>query len=230
MSDGLRSFFSFYGSKWRMAPRYPKPVHSTVIEPFAGSAGYALRHFDRDVILVEKDPLIASLWHWLIHVPSSEIRALPEHVECVDDMKSSQEAKWLVGFWLNQGSAQPKRSLSKSKSFKGGTWGLVLRERIASQVDRIRHWTVREGDYSKAPDLTATWFVDPPYQGAGVYYRKSSKDIDFAALGAWCRTRVGQVIVCENEGADWLPFRTLGSFAAASSRGVAKRSAEVIWP
>jgi hypothetical protein len=57
------------------------------------------------------------------------------------------------------------------------------------------------------PDIEATWFVDPPYNNrAGSYYIENS--IDYVALGTWCHERRGQAIVCENEGADWLPFRS----------------------
>ena len=52
----------------------------------------------------------------------------------------------------------------------------------------------------------ASWFVDPPYQNQGKHYHYGPENVDFAMLGNWCRTRLGQVIVCENEGADWLPF------------------------
>lgn len=43
----LRPFFTYFGAKWRAAPHYPPPTHPTVIEPFAGAAGYALRHHTR---------------------------------------------------------------------------------------------------------------------------------------------------------------------------------------
>jgi hypothetical protein len=34
----LRPFWRYYGGKWRAAPRYPRPTHDTIIEPFAGAA------------------------------------------------------------------------------------------------------------------------------------------------------------------------------------------------
>ena len=225
----LKPFFSFYGSKWRAAHLYPQPERLTVIEPFAGGAGYACNHSERRVILVEKDPIIYSLWRWLIDVPASDVMQIPTDIQHVDELKTNQETKWLVGFWFNQGSSMPKRSRSKWMREKGAGWNDSLRERIAEQVELIRHWKVIHGDYHQAPDCPATWFIDPPYQLAGKYYRESSKKLDFAALGTWCQSRPGQTIVCENEGADWLPFRPFASIAAAASQGVAKRSEEVIW-
>ena len=46
-----------------------------------------------------------------------------------------------------------------------------------------------------------------------------------AALSEWCRSRRGQVMVCENEGARWLPFRPFRSIQSTSN-GVSR---EVIW-
>ena len=43
MSQGtatkLKPFFTYYGGKYRAAPKYPEPVHGSIVEPFAGSAG-----------------------------------------------------------------------------------------------------------------------------------------------------------------------------------------------
>ena len=40
------------------------------------------------------------------------------------------------------------------------------------------------------------------------------------------RARLGQVIVCENEGADWLPFSPLADVKATRPNS---RSIEVVW-
>lgn len=51
--------FPYYGSKSIVARLYPPPVYDRVIEPFAGSTRYALRYFDRDVLLVDKyEPVV----------------------------------------------------------------------------------------------------------------------------------------------------------------------------
>jgi hypothetical protein len=73
----------------------------------------------------------------------------------------------------------------------------------------------------------ATWFVDPPYEVAGRAYR--FHDIDYAHLGDWCRSRSGQVIVCENAGANWLPFRPFRTIKGLEGRRGGKKSVEVIW-
>lgn len=65
------------------------------------------------------------------------------------------------------------------------------------------------GSYEDTPNQTATWFIDPPYQIGGHFYKESNKNIDFKSLGQWCKTREGQVMVCEKIGADWMDFKLL---------------------
>lgn len=226
----LRPFFSFYGSKWRMAHRYPRPRHPVIVEPFAGSAGYAGRWHTHQVTLVDADPVIAGLWAFLIHVTPAELRALPEHVEAVDDVKACTEARHLIGFWLARGTEYPRKSPSawmrqgrERGVWLSSFWCADVRDRIAAQVEHIRHWRILHADYTSAPDVTATWFVDPPYVAKGRPYR--AKLQDHAALGLWCRQRSGQVIACEQHGADWLPFTTID----ARMPGARGPSHEVVW-
>lgn len=107
-------------------------------------------------------------------------------------------------------------------------WGASTRARIAEDVNRIRHWAVLEGSspYWQLPNFEATWFIDPPYQHVPPAYRRGDIDcntIDFAHLAAWVKSRKGQVIVCEKEGADWLPFKPFRALKAgtANARGTA---------
>ena len=229
---GLRPFWAYYGGKWRAAPRYPRPMHDTIIEPFAGAAGYSLRYPDRKVVLVEKNPKVAATWRYLLRVSAAEVRALPliRNDQTVSDLDVCEEARLLIGWHLNAGSASPclrpsawMRSGIKPTSF----WGESARERIASQVDRIRHWRIIEGDYTDAPDVDATWFIDPPYIGAGKHY--PTQPADFGALGTWCQTRRGQVMVCENVGATWLPFQPFITIKANDSKNGGKVSHEALW-
>lgn len=230
----LRPFWRYYGAKWRIAPRYPEPRHRTIIEPFAGAAGYSLRYPDRDVILVEKYHVIAEIWRWLIAATPDEVRAIPT-VDAVADLPAwvPQGARWLVGMSMNTAAAEPRLTLSAGcrahrARGHGRLWGWTapMRERVANQVGAIKHWRVIEGDYAAAPDVEATWLVDAPYRGRqGRHYIHHSGHIDYPALARWCRARRGQTIVCEAAGADWLPFVPFGSV-----RGMrAKVSHEAIW-
>jgi hypothetical protein len=223
----LKPFFPFYGSKWRDAKRYPAPM-GPVVEPFAGSAGYATFWEPSTVTLVDLDPILVGIWRYLIGASSQEIMALPDLAvgESTDSLNLPQEARWLIGFWLNRGSASPKKTRTAFSSRTDRSqlvWGERARVRIASQVNRIRHWTVQEGRYDSAPSSPATWFVDPPYVDKGRYYRV--KDVDYTALAAWCRALHGQVIVCEQQGAIWLPFEPLASIKSTSEEVLYVRGA-----
>jgi hypothetical protein len=186
-STYLRPFWCYYGGKWRAAPRYPQPRHDTIIEPFAGAAGYATRHHDRKVILVEKDERLAALWHYLIRATAQDFLGLPDVPDdgTVDDIAASAEAKTLIGFWLNKGAAAPCKRPSawmRSRIRPASYWGPEVRALLAAQAGKISHWQVLHGDYSLAPDVPGTWFVDPPYMQAGKLYRHSSRDINYGAL------------------------------------------------
>ena len=82
------------------------------------------------------------------------------------------------------------------------------RDKLLTWIPRIAHWTLTTLSYDQLPNIKATWFVDPPYNNAaGKKYATSS--VNYTHLAAWCRSRTGQTVVCENSGADWLPFTTL---------------------
>lgn len=230
--NGLKPFWAYYGGKWRAAPRYPKPIHSTIIEPFAGAAGYAMRYPDREVILVEKYPIVAEIWRYLIGASSAEILRIPL-VESVCDLPSGtpEGGRYLVGFCLNAATASPCCVLSSGARFlraAGRTivgWSEERRSRVAQQVNSIKHWRIIEGDFSAAPKVEATWFIDPPYNNsAGKSY--VHHEIDYSVLGDWCANLSGQVIVCENEGAVWLPFQPFATLKAGVN---GKGSKEVLW-
>jgi len=106
-------------------------------------------------------------------------------------------------------------------------WGQAKRDRIAQNVDRIRHWRLIEGDYTEAPDMVATWFIDPPYIKAGKHY--STQFSDYDDLAAWCRERKGHTMVCENVGATWLPFRPYINIKASEGKHGGKVSKEALW-
>lgn len=237
MTGVLMPFFTFFGGKWRAAPLYPAPAHDLVVEPFAGSAGYSVRYHERDVLLVDADPAIVATWRFLISADPDFIRSLPltlEEGQKVRDLGLPEGADHIIGWWLNKGMVSPCQT--PSKWMRDGwrpksMWGPEIRERIASQVPKIRHWQVRQGSYVDVENQTATWFVDPPYQQAGRKYRHSSKLLDFAHLADWCKSRQGQLMVCENEGADWLPFRPFANTKASEGRHKTSAiSREVIYP
>lgn len=233
MTKRLRPFFSFYGSKFRLAAKYPAPKYDTIIEPFAGSAQYATLYPHKKVRLIEKDPVIVAVWRYLICVPQNELMRLPMLLpgQTIDELDICQEAKYLIGFWCNRASAQPHNAPSRwmlNPHTRGNCWDEVSRERISSQLPYIRHWTIDEGDYFEADNQhRATWFIDPPYQTTGRHYRFS--EIDYNHLSAFCQSRYGQTIVCELSNATWLPFQPLSNITVARGRYGTKVNREGVW-
>jgi hypothetical protein len=266
--------FSYFGGKKALAKHYPPPAEHTIIEPFAGSAGYALHWAtpQHRVILIEKDPAVYALWRRL---------QSPDAVEDLMSVDCPAEGEKIVDplLMLTQGgtgglnglknAVDPIIAMTSGKDLGGravpfaplvasgaaqmqsGLAGRVFtvtsrmalqwptqRARLITALPIIRPWTVLNIGYEDIDDelgnLRATWFVDPPYwvppdeQGTrGDGYRHGASGIDFDHLGAWCRARRGQVIVCEQEGAAWLPFRPLRRATTASGTGSSR--VEVVW-
>lgn len=214
--------FSYYGSKSRVAKLYPRPVYPHLVEAFAGSARYALLYPELDVLLNDSYQVIADIWDYLIHATYEQIEALP-NLKRGDDLRQldiSKVERDLLGFMVNRGVPYPHHIYT--------TWAAEGNEiertkrRIMGYLHSIRHWEVMSVDYMQLPNIEATWFVDPPYQHGG--HRYIENNIDYTQLAEWCLTRRGQVIVCENEGADWLPFQSL-----ASMHGQRHSSTEMIF-
>lgn len=220
--------WSYYGSKANLIDCYPMPKHRKLIEPFAGSARYALKHFDRDVLLVDKYDVIIRIWKWLQKCSPSDVLSLPRRLtkgQTLNDFTfECEEAKLLMGFLIKKGIERP--------AIKPTDWVTIQRpnftnfsiKRIAANIWKIRHWEIRHGDYRDIQNQSATWFIDPPYQFGGHAYVMSNKSIDFHYLAEWCKTREGQTIVCENSKANWLPFKEV-----TKQKGTARTTTEVIW-
>lgn len=212
--------WSYYGSKSKIINIYPPPLYDKVIEPFAGSARYALRFWQRDILLVDKYDVIVGLWKWLQQCNENDILKLPDFKRG-DDLRNfnlSPEERWLMGFCIGRGNMIPRN--------KGGDFNNWSEDRIriAKNLFKIRHWEIRKGSYLDIEDMQATWFIDPPYQFGGHKYKHSNKNIDFGSLATWCKSRKGQSIVCENTKADWLPFKAMSKMVGAQ-----ETTTEAIW-
>lgn len=229
--------FYYYGSKHRLARFYPLPLYGVIVEPFAGAAGYSIHHLARGtvdrVILIEKDPRVCALWRRLLTMTPGEVSALavPEPGQMTNDFL------YMTAATSNGIGRSHKMTVTERMPREIGR---MLR-RIAMLLPVVRNRVeIIEGDFQDAPEIEATWFIDPPYQPKvatpngpktgspqGMGYAKGcdSGELDYAALGEWCRSRPGQVIVAEQYPADWLPF----SFQAISSDSSGAAKNEVVW-
>jgi site-specific DNA-adenine methylase len=251
--------FKWFGSKFNLSELMPKPLpYLPIIEPFAGSAGYSCRYgMDRQVLLAESNQRLRSFWDWLINANPEEIRAIPSPTRMqrydYDGVTSgSTQRKSSVRLGALGGQSYETMCLSAGQidlmrlwmfshsgvyAFDcdhvppfGGYWTDIVKERIASNVPKIRWWTTVL-DYRELPDIEGTWVIDPPYQKL-IKINKHAYNcdqIDYVELAAWVRSRKGLVIVNEGEGADWLPFRRLSERTNSNITGGTKKSVEMIW-
>lgn len=214
--------WSYYGRKTKVVKYYPEPKYNIIIEPFAGSAVYSLynNNWKNKVILIDKYDVIIYLWKYLKFSNSEEINNLPELSlrQDIRKLNLSKELKWLIGFYISQGSAIPKHTVQK--------WGARdwhrNRSYVADNIHKIKHWEFILGEYDSINNIEATWFIDPPYQYGNKYYKH--KYIDYNKLREWIYTLKGQVIVCENTKADWLDFKPLKEM-----HGQLHKTTEAVW-
>lgn len=203
--------WSYYGAKTTIVKYYPRPLHDKIIEPFAGSAKYALRYFEKDVLLIDKYDVIVRLWKYLQQCSPADILSLPEF-NTGDNINSHnfvcEEEKILVGFMIGYGSQNFRQTATKRLTERPN-YLKFQKKKIATQLFKIKHWQIRCESYNDIKNEKATWFIDPPYQYGGHVYPHSNKNIDFNHLSTWSMGRQGQVIVCENTKADWMNFKPL---------------------
>ena len=219
--------WSYYGSKAKMIHLYPPPKYGRVIEPFAGTARYALKFFDRDVLLVDKNEVIIKIWQWLQKCSKDDILKLPrlKEAEKLSDYKfDCDEARWLMGFLVNVGVSQPMNQATYRATTHRPNFMNFQIKKIASNLFKIKHWKIQAGSYDEIENTEATWFIDPPYQFGGEYYPHGSQQINYKTLSEWCQSRNGQIIVCENTKAEWLNFQPMKKFSGSRHKTV-----EAIW-
>lgn len=215
--------FSYFGGKSKIAKYYPYPRHQLIIEPFAGAAGYSMLHWKHDVLLNDIDDTIIACWQWLQNqlpsdmdnMPSSSHGRIPAPVHGAPDR--------LMQLMFQQGTASYRTmqgNFSPDRPF----------DRLKPKLHKIKHWRFMSGHYRAIPDVEATYYVDPPYQYVDRREYRFGRDmIDFADLSDWCKTRRGQVIVCDDTRATWLPFVSLNAPRSVTSGQRGTSVHEAIW-
>ena len=217
--------WSYYGAKTNIIKWYPRPKFDKIIEPFAGTARYALRYFDHDILIVDKYDVIIKIWKWLQLCSPGDINKLPR-LKVGESLHNynfdCEEAKLLTSFTIGFMSCTPRYTATIRVEQRPNHANHMLKN-IANQLWKIKHWKIELGTYEDIPNQKATWFIDPPYQkNGGEHYKHHT--IDFEYLKKWVIEREGQIIVCESGDADWLPFIP---FVKQKTRGGWQR--ELIW-
>lgn len=209
--------WSYYGSKSKLLNYYPKPKFDKIVEPFGGTAKYSLKYFDKEIYIYEKFHKIYEIWKYLQQATERDILSLPDigYKEKIPLSLSNPE-RWLIGFCVARGAPRPA-----TMGHKFNSWDRD-KIRIASNLYKIRHWKILLQDGLSHSNEECTWFIDPPYEKMG--YKYNFNKVNYQQLSLWCKERKGQVIVCENADAKWLPFTPIKTF-----RGVIKTNVEAIW-
>jgi hypothetical protein len=227
----MHAFFKFFGSKLRSAPYYPEPHHDVIVETHAGSAGYSCKYHDKNIHLFDTDPRVTTIWEYLVRARPKDILNLPILVpgDKVSNLRLPYDERLFLSCCVN--TSPFRDTLTQWKNGQNtGLWCEKFRERVAAQVELIKHWKVYNADYEASSMCgKATYFVDPIYQGMAEHYSISKLyPPDYPRLAAWCKSQQGQVIVCEREGANWLPFKPLRSCTATRNK-TGKTCKEVYW-
>lgn len=218
-----------------MARHYTEPQGDHVVEPFAGSAGYST-YWDLEVAhLVEINPGIVAVWDYLIHAHPEDIERLPDRVETMADLPPEMGPRNLMLLWLNKGRAEVPAMISPwyfqhRDAGNCRVWGPPVKHRLQEQVERIKGWTISQGDYRSAMvGPRSHVHLDPPFSGQqGRRYAFDA--IDYQHLAEWCLSLdAGFIQVCESASATWLPFRYLRDSETTRGKRSGRRFAEGIW-
>lgn len=234
------SIFSMYGGKAKIAHVYPQPIYPVIVEPFAGSASYSALYYTRKVILFDIDERIAAIWQFLLSKDAMEwLRCIPESMKRLDHVDTilyrlcpdaPEGLLYLLRSYADRGTMGKRINHTRVSVRSEGSW-LSIRNKLYWWIPRIRHWEFYRRNWYEI-DVgaigKATWFVDPPYStGVGKRYRH--RLLNYEGLGEWCRNLPGQVIVCEGDGATWLPFKPIKDwFGMHRKRGEA-HFREAVW-
>jgi hypothetical protein len=210
--------FKWFGSKWLASKLYPAPEHDTIFEPFAGSAGYSLRHHEKKVVLWEDNLQLRELWTWLIgRATSADVLEIPIKLRVGRDIRKldlSVGQALLLKHWQRTNNVGECWTVSPWGN-KPGQWTANTRARVAEELHAVKHWVVRRVTYVRS----GTYFLDPPYL-YNYRYRFAPESFDHTAFAKTLVSRIpkrSQIIVCEaacqktGRVPKYLPFKPFAS-------------------
>lgn len=240
----IKAPFSYYGSKSKLAHLYPEPKVNLVVEPFAGAGCYSWLHRkNRQVWLNDLDARTHSIWSFLTDEDALDMLNyyLPDDDTIKPGMKVSGDVlpetdascyqltglREICRAEANQGTQGGKGVHDQITSMGAKCW--KVKRKLLEVIPEVVDWHITNLNYTDMQNVYATWFIDPPYNNpAGKRYRQSN--INYAELAAYCQSRRGQTIVCENAGATWLPFTPMKhNRVSIRSRYQKADAKEVVW-
>ncbi len=239
--------FKCFGSKWLSSKTLPPPEKALICEPFAGGAGYSLRHCHKKASLFETDLNVYGLWDWLIKRATQQlILDIPVGVPAGTDIRTlglSDGQSLLLKHWQRTNNVGNCWTIS-GWGHLPGQWTANTRARIAEEFQAVKHWDVRSSSGVRVIeaqvedcDITSsdvTWFIDPPYEYN--YKYRMRYPINYHRMGRNIRQLKGQIIVCEalhpksGQYPKWLPFETWEKrITSRRKEGDHKYSSEMLW-
>ena len=223
---GMRPMITYLGSKYRLSGRLPAPLLGLpVVEPFAGSAAYSVRHAPLTARLYDVDEHVFGAWSWLLTGDAEELPDAIHYGQKIADFKVSPGARQFLAMRANIGSNGRAKQVSKNGAidYRG------TKARVIAQQKMLGAWTITQASYAECPDIEATWFIDPPYYGVRSY-KHDFRGIDFDHLREWILARRGLVIVTVGADDDWWPYgEKITRSSGTTSRGPNKRFVERVW-
>jgi len=233
--------FKWFGSKWLSSKTLPPPNFPDIVEPFAGSAGYSLRHCYHKVILYESNDYVRELWKWLVRdATQAAILDIPINVLEGTDLRTiglSRGQLLLLKHWQRTNNVGDCWTVSPWGN-KPGQWTESTRSRVSEEFGCIEHWHIANSwngmdAFGQQQVWPATWFIDPPYQ---YNYQYKSAPLNYRQLALEAERCLGQVIVCEavcqktNRIPDYLPFEFWAKrITSRRKEGDNTHSRELIW-
>lgn len=211
--------FSYYGAKTKIVDLYPVPKTDKVVEPFAGSARYSLKYFEKDVTLYETFLKPFKVWEFLIQATEKDILSLPD-VNVGDDIRKiewlSNAERWLMGYQLQRGNARPGCLVNARCRWN------TDKLRIAKEVHKVKHWKIYNESGMNHVWENATYFIDPPYTVQKHGYTHG--EVDYHVIATKVQNEKGFHIVCGNSDDHWLDFIPL-----TNMQGISKSHVECVY-
>jgi hypothetical protein len=131
--------WSYYGSKSKIVGYYPEPNKDLIIEPFAGSARYALKYWERNVMICDKYERLINIWKYLQVASVRDIENLPilKRGENLNNFQFiCKEEKDLLGFMIQAGVNAPRLTCTEA----GVRNQKTAKKNILNNLHKIKLW------------------------------------------------------------------------------------------
>lgn len=230
----IHPLFKWFGTKWGASKHYPPPDGRPIFEPFAGSAGYSLRHDEGRVTIWESNPLLLDLWRWIISQSTEDlVREIPLDLPFGTDIRTlglTHGQELLLKHWQRTNNYGNCWTISPWGN-KPGQWTANTRARVSEEIQAVKHWKLTPPSFFEM----GLHFIDPPYQ---YNYQYGVVNFDYAELKMLVNhiPQGSRIIACEavcpktGRVPDYFPF--VPSHSQVTSRRKKEEnhhSKELIW-